>query len=69
MRVSTGADVSSAPSIEQSVMVSDVAVVVVVAAILKEEDGDLLEVGVARMEADRVPLRKALDNAGTLCTQ
>jgi len=39
-------------------------VVVVAAAILKDKDVDLLEGDVARMESDRVPLRKALDNAG-----
>ena len=40
--------------------------VVVVAAIFEEEDEDLLVVDVARMEADKVPLRKALGNAGTV---
>ena len=64
MRVSTRANVSSAPSIEQSAMVLDV--VVVVAAILEDEDMDLLEADMAHMEADRVPLRKAPDNAGTV---
>jgi len=39
---------------------------VIVAAILEEEDEDLLEVNVAHMEADIVPLRKALGNAGTV---
>jgi len=39
---------------------------VVVIAILEDEDVNLLEVDVARMEADRMPLRKALDNAGTV---
>ena len=38
--------------------------IVVVAAILDDEDVDLLEVDVARMEADRVPLRQDPDNAG-----
>jgi len=38
----------------------------VVAAIFEEEDEDLLVVDVARMEADKVPLRKALGNAGTV---
>ena len=33
-------------------------------AILEDEDKDLLEVDVVRMEADRMPLRKALGNAG-----
>jgi len=37
-----------------------------VATILKVEDMDLLEVYVARIEADRVPLRKDPDNAGTV---
>ena len=41
-------------------------VVVVVAAILEDEDMDLLEVDVTRMEADIVPLRKALGNADTV---
>ena len=40
-------------------------VVVVVAAIL-DGDVDLLKVDVAHMEADRVPLRKAFDNASTV---
>ena len=35
-------------------------------AILEDEDVDLLEVDVARMEADRVPLRKNPGNAGTV---
>jgi len=35
-----------------------------VAAILEDGDVDLLEVDVARMEADRVPLRKDPCNAG-----
>ena len=39
--------------------------VVVVAAILEDEDVDLLEVDVARVEADRGPLRKVSGNAGT----
>jgi len=39
---------------------------VVVAAILEDEDVDLLEVDVARMEADRVPLSKDPDNAGII---
>ena len=34
------------------------------AAILEGEDVDLLEVDVARMKVDRVPLRKALSNVG-----
>ena len=38
-------------------------VAVVVAAILEDGDVDLLELNVARMEADRVPLRKAFGNA------
>ena len=33
-----------------------------------DEDVDLLEVNVARMEADRVPLRKDPGNAGTVDT-
>jgi len=37
-----------------------------VAAILEGEDVDLLEVDVARMEVDRVPLRKDPDNASTV---
>jgi len=41
-------------------------VVVVVTAILEDEDVDLLEVNVARMEATRVPLRKVLSNADTV---
>jgi len=40
-------------------------VIVIVAAIL-DEDMDLLEVDVARMEADRVLLRKDPGNAGTV---
>ena len=40
--------------------------VMVVVAILEDEDVDLLEVDVARMEADRVPLRKDPSNAGTV---
>ena len=44
----------------------DVVVVVIVNAILEDEDVDLLEVDVARMEAERVPLRKVPDNAGTV---
>ena len=38
-------------------------VAMVVAAILEDEDMDLLEVNIARMEADRVSLRKNLGNA------
>ena len=34
--------------------------------ILEDEDVDLLEVDVARMEADKVPLRKAFSNASTV---
>jgi len=41
-------------------------VVVVVAMILEDEDVDLLEVDVTRMEADKVPLRKDPGNAGTV---
>jgi len=41
-------------------------VTVVVAAILEDGNVDLLEVNVARMEADRVPLRKAFGNASTV---
>jgi len=37
-----------------------------VAVILKDEDVNLLEVDVAHMEADRVPLRKDLGNVGTV---
>jgi len=44
----------------------NVPVVVVVAAILKNENVNLLEVDVARMETDRVPLRKVSGNAGTV---
>jgi len=63
IRVSTGADVSFAPSIEhQSVMVSRRGC----GRNLEEDDEDLLEVDVAHMEADRVPLRKAISNAGTM---
>ena len=40
--------------------------VVFVAAILENEDMNLLEVDVARMEANKVPLRKNADNAGTV---
>ena len=40
--------------------------VMVVVAILEDKDVDLLEVGVARMEVDRVPLRKDPNNAGTV---
>ena len=42
--------------------------VVVVVVILEDEDVDvdLLEVDVARMEADRVPLRKTFSNASTV---
>jgi len=54
MRVSTGSDVSSAPSIEQPVMAEDV----VVAAILKDEDVDSLEVSVNLMEANRASLER-----------
>jgi len=36
----------------------DVTEVVVVAEISEDDDVDLLEVNVARIEADRVPLRK-----------
>jgi len=43
-----------------------VPVVVVVAAILKNENVNLLEVDVARIETDRVPLRKVSGNAGTV---
>jgi len=39
---------------------------VFVAAILEDKDMDLLEVDVARMEADRVPLRKNPGNASTV---
>jgi len=35
-------------------------------AILEDEDVDLMEVGVARMDVDRVPLRKVHANAGTV---
>jgi len=42
----------------------DVAEVVVV--ILEDEDVDLLEVNVAHMEADSVPLRKDPGNASTV---
>jgi len=64
MRVSTGADIPSTPSIEQSAIVSghgrgrgrD----------LKDEDVDPLEVDVVLMEADKVPLRKAPDNVSTV---
>jgi len=66
MRVSTGADVSSAPSIEQSAMISGRGRDRVVAAILEDEDLDLLEVDVARIEANKVPLRKDPSNAGTV---
>jgi len=41
-------------------------VAVVVAAILEDKDVDLLEVHMARIEADRVPLRKDPDNVGTV---
>ena len=34
--------------------------------ILEDKDVDLLEVDVAHMEADRVPLRKGLSNADTV---
>jgi len=66
MRVSTGTDVSSAPFIEQSVIVSGRGRCRGRDHDLEEEDDDLLEVDVARMEADRVPLRKALGNADTV---
>jgi len=39
---------------------------VVVAATLEDEDVDILEVDVTRMEADKVPLSKVLSNAGTV---
>jgi len=45
-----------------------VAEVVVVAAILADEDVDPLEVDVVLMGADRVPLRKSPDNVGTVNT-
>ena len=38
----------------------------VVAATLEDEDVDILEVDVTRIEADRVPLSKVLSNAGTV---
>ena len=44
----------------------DVSVIVVVAAILEDEYVNLLEVDVAHMEADKVPLRKDPGNAGTV---
>jgi len=40
--------------------------VVAMAAILKDEDVDLLELDMARIEADRMPLRKGLGNASTM---
>jgi len=62
MWVFTGADISSAPFIKQSAMVSE-----------RGRDRDFrgwghefLDVDVARMEADRVPLRKVPSNAGTM---
>ena len=64
MRVSTGSDVSSAPSIEQSVRFLIVAEIVVVAAILEDEDVDSLEADVDLTEADRVLLRKGPGNIG-----
>ena len=36
------------------------------AAILEDEDADLLEVDVVRMEAERVSLKKDPDNTGTV---
>ena len=36
------------------------------AAILEDENVDLLEVDMARIEADKVPLRKIPNNAGTV---
>jgi len=68
MRVSTRAGVFSAPSIEQSVMIFGRGHGRVMAVILEDEYVDLLEVDMARMEADRVPLRKDPDNAGTVDT-
>ena len=47
-------------------MILDVVVVVVVVAILEDEDVDLLEVDVTRMEADRVLLGKNPGNADTV---
>ena len=38
----------------------------IVAAILEDEDVDLLKVNVARIEANRVPLRKDPGNTGTV---
>ena len=66
MRVSIGTDASSAPSIQQSAMVSGRGHGRHRAAILEDEDVDLLDVDMARMEADRVPLRKDPVNADTV---
>ena len=62
MRVSTKSEVLSAPSIEQCAMISSLTEVV--ATILENEDVNSLEVDVDLMEADKVPLRKALGNVG-----
>ena len=58
MRVSNETDGFSTPFIEQSVIVSERAEIMVVAVILKDEDVDPLEVDVVLMKADKVPLRK-----------
>ena len=61
MQVSTGSDVSSAPFIEQSAIISGVTEAV--AAILEDENVDPY-VDVDLMETDRVHLRKTPDNVG-----
>ena len=61
MRVSTGSDVSSAPSIEQYAIISGRGRGCV--TILGDEDVNPY-VNVDLIEAERVPLRKAHDNIG-----
>jgi len=46
----------------------NVIMVMIVAAILEDENMDLLEVDVARMETDKVPLRKDPDNMDAVIT-
>jgi len=45
-----------------------VAEIVVVVAILEDEDVDPLEVDIILMEVDKVPLNKDIDNVGTVDT-
>jgi len=59
MRVSTGADISSAPSIEQSVMISG-------RGRGRGHCCDFGGRGLGLMEADRVPMRKDPGNVGIM---